>query len=202
MEFDIYEIEKQKIKFDILFDIKKDLCHILFYKIRNNSKAYTELESLIEKLEKNKNDCQKYIKESLSCNANPISQLKIHTEILKDLFTLKKEFESDSISEVISLLIAFYKHDKLVYSLSKIDIWEMPKSLELNLLNSKFNICTSEDTKHKIVYTTDDLVIEDNIEYLDLEKFKLYNKSKSEYYLFSPNFTLADLDDFFHLLFK
>ncbi len=202
MEFNTHEIEKHKIKLNILSNLKRDLYDVLLYKIRSNSKAYSELELIIDKLKKDEFECQKYIDESLSSNENKISQLKVNTEILKNLFSLKKELDCNTVSDTIITLIDYYKHDQFSYILSEITTCEIPKSLESNLVNSKFNICMSKGSVNKIVYTTDDIIIEDNIEYLDLRNFKSYSRSKSEYYSFPPNFTLIDLDNFFKLLFK
>lgn len=200
MEFNIYKVEKCEIKLDIINNIKENLYNILLHNVGANSKTYSELELLIDSLSEEESECEKYIKESFFDTKNNMSQLKIETHILKNIFLIKKENVCTSISDTVKLLIDNYNHDILYANLSSITMWKMPKSLEKNLINTKFNICISEDSEHKIVYGTDDLVIEKNLEYLDLRKFKLHNKDESEYYFFSPNLTLADLDDFFEIL--
>lgn len=202
MKFDIYQIEKLELELNNIVSIKKDLHNILSYSSSNNSTVLNEIEVLIEKFIKRESDCKRAIEKRLMFSKNFISHIKINTEILKELFSLKKEFDFTSIDITIDALIQNYKIDIYNSNLSKIDIVEIPKRFTDNFTNTKFNICSSKDSDNEIIYTTDDLIINDNIEYLDLKNFKLHNKNESEYYLFSPNFTLADLDDFFNLLIK
>ena len=53
---------------------------------------------------------------------------------------------------------------------------------------------------NKVIYFIDDVIIKNNIKYLDLRKFKLFKKSNSEEYLFSSRFNLDDLDEFYNIV--
>ncbi len=202
MEFDIYDIETKEIEIDILKNVKYHLYDVMLHKIRSNSNAYLELDNLINKLDKKELICENIIKEKIVSSKNNISNLKIETTVVKDLLLLKKELECKYIYEVVIQLIKYYKHEKYLINLSKIETCQISKSLKKNLINSKFNICVNKKFDNKIVYPFDDIVINDDIEYLDIRKFKMYSRNNSESYLFSPNFTLVDLDDFFDILFE
>lgn len=202
MGLNIYFVETSEIKLEILREIKKDLYNIMFYKIRSNSKAYLELNTLIDKLSIKEEVCKQSIKDNLLSSENKISQVKLDTTILKNILELKYDLKYKSIAETMMFLIDEYKQDKIIGNLSKIEKYEISKTFENNLIESKFNVCSCSNLSNKVVYTTDDLIVYNNIEYLDLKKFKAYHQYDSEDYYFAPNFTLADLDDFFKLLLK
>ncbi|RDX34864.1 hypothetical protein DZA35_00960 [Arcobacter sp. HD9-500m-PIT-SAG03] len=201
MDFNVYNIERLEMESSVLHTMIKDLENILLCKIRRSTIAYNEIRILMEKTIKRREDCKIIIEKNLSSSKNIISQLKINTATLQELFFIKKEFELNSIDCTINVLIDNFKFDLYYNDLSKIDIYELPRNLIVNFENTKFIIGISEKCECKRLDHTDDLVIHDNIEYLDLRNFKLYNKKNSEYYSFSPNFTLGDLDDFFDILF-
>ncbi len=103
---------------------------ILFFKIKSNTKAYQEFSLFIDKLSTAESLCKKNIKESLSCRKNQVSNLKVNTETLKKLFSLKKELEWSFVAETVTTLLDYYNYDKIISRLSKIKIYNIPRMLE------------------------------------------------------------------------
>lgn len=202
MNLDIYKIERNELEIEILNSVKHYLGNIMSSKIKTNSKAYIEINILITNLNERELRCKNKIEENFETSKNNISNLKIETKLLKNLFLLKKEFDCNSVYDVVNALMDYYNYSKYIKKLSKIEICEIPKNLRNNLINSRFNICTNKHFDNKIVYSIDDIIINNDIEYLELEQFKIYSRNGSDNYMFSQNFTLKELDDFYNLVYK
>jgi hypothetical protein len=65
---------------------------------------------------------------------------------------------------------------------------------------SKFKVIILKEVNAKVVYSTDDLILKDGINYLDLRNFREYSDDDSGVFSFSSSFTLADVYDFFSIL--
>lgn len=62
------------------------------------------------------------------------------------------------------------------------------------------DICTNiKNVKDKILYKIDDIIIIENLKYLNLEEFKEYSIGNEIFYI-SPTFTLRDIDLFISIL--
>lgn len=198
---EIYKAEILEIKLQILKDMIKELEKFFYSKIHKNSNSYKELKLYINTLIQEEFIYQRELNTSNKFNSeNSISVIKIKTNILDNLFAIKKDFSCKSISETLELLLEFYTNDRYYEQLNKIKECIIPVKLEKNLNKSFFYICECENIDNKIIYFIDDVIIKNNIKYLDLRKFKLFKKSKFEEYLFSSKFNLDDLDEFYNIL--
>lgn len=200
---EIYKAEYLEIKLKILKDTIKDLEEILYPKIHKNSNTYKELRLYINTLiqeefiyERALNLSNKFYLE------DSISKIKVRTNVLDNLFNIKKAFKCHSISDALELLLEYYLEDKYFNELNKIKECNIPVNLEKNLNKSFFYICECKNIDNRVIYFIDDVIIKDDVKYLDLRKFKSFKKSNFDEYLFSPKFNLEDLDNFYEILIK
>lgn len=200
---EIYKAEFIEIKLKILKETIKNLEEILYSKIHKNSNTYKELRLYINSLiqekfiyERELNLTDKFYLE------NSIATIKVKTNILDNLFNIKKTFKCRSISDTLKLLLEFYIDDKYYDQLHEIKECVIPITLERNLNKSFFYMCECENIDSRVIYFIDDVIIKNDIQYLDLKKFKPFKKSNFEKYLFSPNFNLEDLDNFYEIVIK
>lgn len=200
---EIYKAEYLEIKLKILKDTIKDLEKILYSKIHKNSNTYKELNTYINLLiqeefiyERELNLSDKFYLE------NTISKIKVKTNVLDSLFKIKKTFKCHSISETLELLLEYYLEDKYFNELNEIKECNISVNLAKNLNKSFFYICECKNIDNKVIYFIDDVIIKDNIKYLDLRKFKSFKKANFDEYLFSPKFNLEDLENFYKILIK
>ena len=91
MDFNVYNIERLEMESSVFHTMIKDLENILLCKIRRSTIAYNEIRILMEKTIKRREDCKIIIEKNLSSSKNIISQLKINTATLQELFFIKKE---------------------------------------------------------------------------------------------------------------
>lgn len=188
-------------KAEILKDTIKELENFIYSKIHKNSNSYKKLKLYINTLIQEEFIYQRELNTSKTFNSeNLISVIKIKTDILNSLFEIKKDFSCRTISETLELLSEFYMDDRYYDRLNKINECVIPIKLEKNLNKSYFYICECENIDNKVIYYIDDVIIKNNIKYLDLRKFKLFKKSNYEEYLFSSRFNLDDLDEFYNII--
>lgn len=200
--FNLFELDRLKIEEEVLNDIKSKLNRLLFYKIRIRSKAYKDLELFISEIENKKDKITESIKQITNYQKTELSELYVETVLLEKLLLLRKEFNFEDINSTIEYFLKYYEEDVYTFKLTKIKKYIISDTIDKNLKRSKFYIGIAKDNEKKIVYTIEDLIIKSGVSYLDLDKFKVYQYDSSEYFLFSPKFTLVDLDDFFQLIKK
>lgn len=194
METNLYYVELIQFKIQILKEIRNDLSNIVNLKIRSNLKAYKELEALIYNFDLKVNE----LKEKLNTfeSTNKISILKIETNTLKKLFLLREDIKVDTTDELLAFLIKNYRELFLIDKLIEIIPLKFKKELELELNKTDFYICMkSKNTKEKMLYKLDDLIIYDNIEYLDFNEFSEISFGNNIIYA-SSRFTLEEINKF------
>lgn len=193
MEIELLEQEKK-----ILDDIRMGLSSILILRIKSNTNAYYVINDFMLKIKMKSKNLNLQINESLS-NQNDYTQLKIKKSILIDLIKLRDELKVDSIAKLIGFFIDNHNKELLsLDSLTRIRKIVLNKETEdfLNLTN--FYVCKRMDFKYSditIIYKIDDLIIRNNLEYLDLTNFAEYN-FENKNYIFSPKYTIGDLNKF------
>lgn len=200
--FSIYETEKLEIKEKIYNEIRNKLYRLLFEKIKTNTVAYENLEFFIDEIREKELCIKKEIETVKSSIKSEISEIKIYTSTLEKLFHLRNEIQLSNINELLEFLINDYENHLVYDKLTLIEKHSISDTISKNLKNTKFNIAKAEDIDKPIVYTIDELIIKDELHFLDLTNFKPYQSNVSGYYLFSFNFTLGDLDEFFKILSK
>ncbi|XOB62448.1 hypothetical protein ACMC56_01240 [Campylobacterota bacterium DY0563] len=200
--FSIYEIEKLEIEKNIYYEIRNKLEEFLFEKIKINTVAYKNLDLLIYEIKEKESNIKKEIETIKSSIKSEISEIKINTSILEKLFLLRNELQLPNINELLKSLVNDYEIHQVYNKLTLIEKHSISDTISKNLKNTKFNIAKAEDIDKPIVYTIDELIVKNELQFLDLTNFKPYQSNVSGYYLFSFNFTLGDLDEFFKILSK
>jgi|TARA_R110002050_G_scaffold276716_1_gene422013 FtsZ-binding cell division protein ZapB len=194
METNIYYLELIQFKVQVLKEIRNNLSNIVNLKIRSNLKAYKELEALIYNFDLEINE----LKEKFNAfeSDNNVSVLKIETNILKKLFLLRQDINVDTTAELLNFLIKNYTELFLVDKLIEVIPLKLEKELELELNKTDFYICMkNKNIKEKILYKLDDLIIYDDVEYLDFNEFSEISFGNNIIYA-SSRFTLEEINTF------
>ncbi len=189
----MYNIELLEFKKIILEEIELKLIKISMKKMRKNSLAYQEVINLSENINSKITFLEKEIIMYTNKNEELYSYIKVKTDILNDLFILKKELNMKTSSHLLRGLLYSYKEYFLIDKLHKISYVKVNLIKENILKKLGFYVCESEDLDTNILYKFDDVIIYENIEYLDLKKFKKHMINKDKFYL-SMNFTLHEVD--------
>jgi hypothetical protein len=193
----IMEIELLELKKRIFEDIEIKLSHEILFKIKKRTKAYFEISNFVNELNIEIKNFEIQINELLS-KLNNYSSLKIKTSVLKDLLVLRNELENNSISELLELFVDNYRDLILLDSLTEIVSITLNKKTENILKQTAFYVCKEKEqieSDKTIVYKIDDLIIHNNIEYLNLENFINYNFDNHNF-LFSSKYTLDEFNKF------
>lgn len=192
MKNDIYNIELLEFKKIILEEIELKLIKISMKKMRKNSIAYQEIINLLENINSKISFLEKEIAMYTNKNEESYSYIKVKTDILNDLFILKKELNMETSSHLLRGLLDSYKDYFLIDKLHKISYVKINLIKENILKKLGLYVCQSEDLDTYILYKLDDVIIYENIEYLDMKKFKKHMINKEKFYL-SMNFTLHEV---------
>lgn len=195
MSNNTYNIELLKYKKYLLIDLNNKLKNNILLKIKSNSNAYKEIEFLISDIEKEIKIFENKVTSYFENNENSFSNIKIKTELLKEMIDIKNELKIESISEFLELSVKNFKDLFLLDKLTKIKTLEIDKSIQKKLNKTNFYISTIENKNEIIVYKLEDLIIHENQEYLNLENFKKYTIT-SDTFFFSSFYTLQDIDEF------
>lgn len=193
MENNIYNIELLKCKKELLEEVKLELKQTIIQKIRSNSKAYSEIKSLITNIDKKITITEIEINSYFNTHREKYSILKIKTKSLEEFIDLKNELGIESLAELFELLIIGYKELILMEKLTKILPLNLNKIFEKQLLQADFYMCKIENQRCTVVYKFEDLIIYEENEYLNLEYFQNYTIN-SELFLISVKCTLQDID--------
>ena len=193
----IMEIELLELKKRVFEEIKIKLSQDILLKIKRSTKAYLEVSNFINEINIEIKNFEIQINELLS-KLNNYSSLKIKTSLLKDLLVLRNELKNNSISELLELFVDNYRDMILLDSLTEIVSLALNKKTENILNQTAFYVCKEKEpieSDKTIVYKIDDLIIHNNIEYLNLENFIKYNIDDHDF-LFSSKYTLDELNKF------
>lgn len=201
----IYDNEILELKKEIIVELINELKSIKNFKIKANTKAYSELDKTISKWDLEINKIQNNINNS-NLNEN-YSFLKIERKTLESLFNLNNKLKFETISELLESLTFNYEDIFSKDTLIEIKPFRLKKQIQLNLNSTNLYICEiieeSFDIKinDKILYKIEDLIIYDNKEYLESKNLKKYPIG-NEIFWISINFTLADIEKFNSLYFN
>ncbi len=195
MKNNIYNIELLEYKKDILKDFEYKLKYSVLSRINSNSKAHEEIKKLISETTSKIIELENEINLYFETNKDMNSNFKIKTETLKDIIEIKTELKIDSIPELLSTLVTYYKDLILIDKLSEVKHINLNKEIEHNLNKSDLYVCSVEREKGIFVYKIEDLVIHQNMEYINIEKFKKFI-IVDETFNFSLNYTLEDINKF------
>ncbi|MCG3658047.1 hypothetical protein [Aliarcobacter butzleri] len=201
----IYDNEILELKKEIIVELINELKSIKNFKIKANTKAYSELDKTISKWDLEINKIQNNINNS-NLNEN-YSFLKIERKTLESLFNLNNKLKFETISELLESLTFNYEDIFSKDTLIEIKPFRLKKQIQLNLNSTNLYICEiieeSFDIKinDKILYKIEDLIIHDNKEYLESKNLKKYPIG-NEIFWISINFTLADIEKFNSLYFN
>ena len=194
MEKQIYNLELLRFKRELIKEFISDINSTLLLKMRSNSKAQTELRFFIKSLDLKLQNLDNSIKVFLETNKEEFSNFKIKTGLLSNLIELKHELEVGSISELLELFVINYGELILSDDLIEIENIELNKILKRLLNKTHLFISQSKESKEKILYKIDDLIIKNDTEYLNIKKYKKY-KIRNDYFLISLRCSLQDIDE-------
>ncbi len=201
----IYDKEILELKKEIIFELINELKSIKNFKIRANTKAYSELDKTISKWDLEINKIENNINNS-NLNEN-YSLLKIERKTLESLFNLNNKLKFETISELLESLTFNYEDIFSKDTLIEIKPFRLKKQIQLNLNSTNLYICEiieeSFDIKinDKILYKIEDLIIYDNKEYLESKNLKKYQIGNEMFWI-SINFTLANIEEFSSIYFN
>ncbi|MCG3703790.1 hypothetical protein L5F68_05520 [Aliarcobacter butzleri] len=201
----IYDNEILELKKEIIVELINELKSIKNFKIKANTKAYSELDKTISKWDLEINKIENNINNS-NLNEN-YSLLKIERKTLESLFNLNNKLKFETISELLESLTFNYEDIFSKDTLIEIKPFRLKKQIQLNLNSTNLYICEiieeSFDIKinDKILYKIEDLIIYDNKEYLESKNLKKYPIG-NEIFWISINFTLANIEEFNSIYFN
>ena len=155
----MYNIELLEFKKIILEEIELKLIKISMKKMRKNSLAYQEVINLSENINSKITFLEKEIIMYTNKNEELYSYIKVKTDILNDLFILKKELNMKTSSHLLRGLLDSYKEYFLIDKLHKISYVKVNLIKENILKKLCFYVCESEDLDTNILYKLDDVII-------------------------------------------
>lgn len=191
-------IEYLEYKKSITEKIRFDLELNVLSKLKKSSKAYEEIVSFIDSLKKEKVKISaeiKYLKEN---DKDKYSTIKIKTKTLNEIIELKNDLSLEFISETIEVFTSTFREYFLLDKLEKVIPIEINVNTKKKLSNTNFYVCKVENKKEIIAYKIEDLVIYESNEFLDINNFRVFNLLSNSF-LFSPKYTLQDIDEFIKL---
>lgn len=201
----IYNQEILELKKEIMTELINDLKFIKNFKIKANTKAYSEIDKTILKWDLEISKIENNINNS-NLNEN-YSFLKIERKTLEFLINLNNRLKFGTISKLLESLTRNYEDMFSKDTLIEIKPFDSKKQIQLNLNNTNLYICEIiEETydiglNDKILYKIEDILIYDNKEHLEAKKLKKYPIG-NEIFWISINFTLADIEKFNSLYFN
>ena len=200
----IYNQEVLELRKEILLEISNELKDIVNFKIKTNTKAYSELKNTISQWD------LKIIEITNSINQNDsdekFSFIKIDRKTLETLINLNNKFKFGSISKLLDTLTINYEDLFFKDSLVELKSLDLNKKTQIALNNTDLYLCEVLDNEYgiklneKILYKIDDLIIYENKEYLDAKNLKKYPIGENIFWI-SLNCTLADIEKFNSLYF-
>jgi hypothetical protein len=201
----IYNQEILELKKEIMLELINELKFIKNFKIKTNTKAYSELDKAILKWDLEISKIENNINNS-NLDEN-YSFLKIERKTLEFLINLNNRLKFGTISKLLESLTRNYEDMFSKDTLIEIKPFNLKKQIQLNLNNTNLYICEiTEETydislNDKILYKIEDILIYDNKEHLQAKNLKKYPIG-NEIFWISINFTLADIEKFNSLYFN
>ncbi|PZP11156.1 MAG: hypothetical protein DI602_11985 [Aliarcobacter butzleri] len=201
---DIYNQEVLELKKEILLEISNELKDIVNFKIKTNTKAYSELKNTISQWDLKINEITNSINQNDS--NEKFSFIKIDRKTLETLINLNNKFKFGSISKLLDTLTINYEDLFFKDSLVEIISLYLDKRTQIALNNTDLYLCEVLDNEYgiklneKILYKIDDVIIYENKEYLDSKNLKKYPIGENIFWI-SLNCTLADIEKFNSLYF-
>jgi hypothetical protein len=200
----IYNQEVLELKKEILLEISNELKDIVNFKIKTNTKAYSELKNTISQWDLKINEITNSINQNDS--NEKFSFIKIDRKTLETLINLNNKFKFGSISKLLDTLTVNYEDLFFKDSLVEIKSFDLNKKTQIVLNNTDLYLCEVLDNEYgiklneKILYKIDDVIIYENKEYLDAKNLKKYPIGENIFWI-SLNCTLADIEKFNSLYF-
>ena len=200
----IYNQEVLELRKEILLEISNELKDIVNFKIKTNTKAYSELKNTISQWDLKINEITNSINQNDS--DEKFSFIKIDRKTLETLINLNNKFKFGSISKLLDTLTINYEDLFFKDSLVEIKSLDLNKKTQIVLNNTDLYLCEVLDNEYgiklneKILYKIDDLIIYENKEYLDAKNLKKYPIGENIFWI-SLNCTLADIEKFNSLYF-
>ncbi|MFW2378802.1 hypothetical protein ACN4FU_00390 [Aliarcobacter butzleri] len=200
----IYNQEVLELKKEILLEISNELKDIVNFKIKTNTKAYSELKNTISQWDLKINEITNSINQNDS--NDKFSFIKIDRKTLETLINLNNKFKFGSISKLLDTLTINYEDLFFKDSLVEIKSLYLDKKTQIALNNTDLYLCEVLDNEYgiklneKILYKIDDVIIYENKEYLDSKNLKKYPIGENIFWI-SLNCTLADIEKFNSLYF-
>lgn len=200
----IYNQELLELKKEILLEISNELKDIANFKIKTNTKAYSELKNTISQWDLKINEITNSINQNDS--DDKFSFIKIDRKTLETLINLNNKFKFGSISKLLDTLTINYEDLFFKDSLIEIKSLYLDKKTQIALNNTDLYLCEVLDNEYgiklneKILYKIDDVIIYGNKEYLDAKNLKKYPIGENIFWI-SLNCTLADIEKFNSLYF-
>lgn len=201
----IYNQEILELKKEIMTELINDLKFIKNFKIKANTKAYSEIDKTILKWDLEISKIENNINNS-NLNEN-YSFLKIERKTLEFLINLNNKLKFGTISKLLESLISNYEDMFSKDTLIEIKPFDSKKQIQLNLNNTNLYICEileesfEINVNDKILYKIEDIIIYDNKEYLEAKNLKKYPIG-NEIFWISINFTLANIEEFNSIYFN
>lgn len=193
------EAAKLQVEIDVLSNMKSKLTNLLIRKINKPSKAYSEIQILINNISESEKEKREKLLTAKKIITSKVSEIKIDSILLENLISLRENLKLEGINSSIEFLLSYYEKDLYHSKLTSIEDAFILRSDTECFMYSKFKVIILKEVNAKVVYSTDDLILKDGINYLDLRNFRNYDDD-SGVFSFSSSFTLADVYDFFSIL--
>lgn len=188
-------IEVLEYKKSFLQDFHDELKNETLPNIRSNSKAYKEIIRLISELNLKVIDYEEKINTYFKTDDIAYSNFKIKTTTLRNIISAKNELSMDSVSGLLDFLLNNLHEIFIIDKLTEIKPLKLNTKMQNQFDKTDFYLSTQEEKKDVLVYKVDDVLIYNEKEFLNTEKFKKF-KIENEVLYFSPNYTLQEVDDF------
>jgi len=164
--------------------------------INSNTKGYEKINTLLNELNDEITINKKEIKDILNDDSKYIN-FKAKKANISKLFEIKNAYQLNNIDDTLDLVLDDFIEMFFIYSLDEVVDVVQKKEIERYLNGTEFYVGKKKDDESHILiaYKIDDLVIYDELKYLDLKVFERYIINNIVF-LFPPNFTLKDINDF------
>ena len=182
------------IKEEYLIKFKDRLLETI-KEINSNTKGYEKINTLLNELNDEISINKKEIKDILNDDSKYINFKAKKATILK-LFEIKNAYQLNNIDDTLDLVLDDVIEMFFIYSLDEIVDVVQKKEIESYLNGTEFYVGKKKDDESHILiaYKIDDLVIYEELKYLDLKVFERYIIN-NVVFLFSPKFTLKDINN-------
>lgn len=127
-----------------------------------------------------------------SFNRQKVFDIEVDIKFLENLQFLKTQSNQKTLSETLNYFINQFKNSFIKEYLINIDDLEDIITKNNNLINSIYTEKILKEYNSKILFSIDDIIIEKNKKYINLNNFYIINKDNKSLYV-TDNITIKEL---------